>query len=226
METTRSDNSSVDDLYQRRVGRKIFLGLLGVGAAGLASGSLLSPVVSRVRDAALPSSGFTIYTVAPMPVFNPHTWRLTVEGLVEHRLSLSYADLLSLPALAVVRDYQCVTGWKVYNVHWQGVSLKTLARIAGARPAARFINFYSADGVYSESLRLPSQAFQPDVMLGYHLNGRPLVREQGAPLRLVVPEMYGYKYAKWINRVEFSDRQEIGYWEQNGYTVDAYLGTE
>ena len=126
----------------------------------------------------------------------------------------------------MVRDYQCVTGWKVYHVHWQGVSLKTLARIAGARPAARFINFYSADGVYSESLRLPGQAFQPDVMLGYHLNGRPLVREQGAPLRLVVPEMYGYKYAKWINRVEFSDRQEIGYWEQNGYTVDAYLGTE
>src|SRR2546423_771369 len=96
----------------------------------------------------------------------------------------------------------------------------------GARPAARFINFYSADGVYSESLSLPGQAFQPDVMLGYHLNRRPLVREQGAPLRLVVPEMYGYKYAKWINRVEFSERQEIGYWEHNGYTVDAYLGTE
>jgi DMSO/TMAO reductase YedYZ molybdopterin-dependent catalytic subunit len=226
METASGNNDSSDGLYQRRVGRKIFLGLLGVGAAGLASGSLLSPVVSRVRNAALPASGFTIYTVAPMPVFNPHTWRLTVEGLVEHRLSLSYADLLSLPALAVVRDYQCVTGWKVYNVHWQGVSLKTLARIAGARPTARFINFYSADGVYSESLRLPGQAFQPDVMLGYHLNGRPLVREQGAPLRLVVPEMYGYKYAKWINRVEFSDRQEIGYWERNGYTVDAYLGTE
>jgi DMSO/TMAO reductase YedYZ molybdopterin-dependent catalytic subunit len=82
------------------------------------------------------------------------------------------------------------------------------------------------DGVYSESLRLPSQAFKPDVMLGYYLNGKGLAREQGAPLRLVVPEMYGYKYAKWINRVEFSDRQQIGYWEQNGYTVDAYLGTE
>jgi DMSO/TMAO reductase YedYZ molybdopterin-dependent catalytic subunit len=226
METAPSDSGSVGYLYQRRIGRKLFWGLLGVGAAGLTSGAWLSPVVSRVRDVALPTSGFTIYTVAPMPVFDPKTWRLTVEGLVEHRLSLSYADLLSLPALAVVRDYQCVTGWKVYNVHWQGVSLKTLARIASARPAARFINFYSADGVYSESLRLASQAFQPDVMLGYHLNGRPLVREQGAPLRLVVPEMYGYKYAKWINRVEFSNRQEIGYWEQNGYTVDAYLGTE
>ena len=73
METARSDDSGVGDLYQRRVGRKIFLGLLGVGAAGLASGPLLSPVVSRVRNAALPASGFTIYTVAPMPVFTPHT---------------------------------------------------------------------------------------------------------------------------------------------------------
>ena len=92
METISGDNYGIDSLYQRRMGRKIFLGLLGVGAAGLASGPLLSPVVSRVRDAALPASGFTIYTVAPMPVFNPHTWRLAVEGLVEHRLSLSYAD--------------------------------------------------------------------------------------------------------------------------------------
>src|SRR5919198_1888793 len=143
METASGNDDNIDGLYQRRVGRKIFLGLLGVGAAGLASGSLLSPVVSRVRNAALPASGFTIYTVAPMPVFNPHTWRLTVEGLVEHRLSLSYADLLGLPALAVVRDYQCVTGWKVYNVHWQGASAQTLGPLPRARPTARFINFYS-----------------------------------------------------------------------------------
>ncbi len=225
-----------DMLYRRRVGRKVFLGLVGVGAAAVATPTLLTPLVSGVKDsvsqlgtpasyakgAISPVPGFEIYTVAPIPDFHPNTWRLTVGGLVDHKLSLSYNDLLHLPSLAVVRDYQCVTGWIVPHCHWQGVSLRTLARLAGARPSATFINFYSSDGVYSESLRLPSQAFQPDVMLGYYLNGRPLAREQGAPLRLVVPEMYGYKYAKWVNRVEFSDRQEIGYWEQNGYTVDAY----
>ncbi len=214
---------------ERRVGRKVFLGALGVGALAVASGDLFSGAVRGVKSVAEPSGaapGFTIYRVAPDPVFEPRTWRLTVGGLVDHKLSLSYRELLNLPALAQVRDYQCVTGWKVPHVRWEGVSLRTLARIAGARPTATFINFYCADGVYSESLRLSSQAFKPDVMLGYQLNGRPLVREQGAPLRLVVPEMYGYKYAKWVNRVEFSDRQEIGYWERNGYTVDAYLGTE
>lgn len=227
MESTNTlSNYDLSSLGQRRVGRKIFLGALGLGAVGVASNTLLNPVVSRVKGAALPVSGFTIYTVAPIPTFHPATWRLSVGGLVEHTLSLSYNDLLNLPALSVVRDYQCVTGWVVQRCHWQGVSLQTLARIAGARPSARFINVYSMDGVYAESLRLPSQAFKPDVMLGYNLNGKALVRQQGAPLRLVVPEMYGYKYAKWINRVEFSDRQEIGYWEQNGYTVDAYLGTE
>jgi DMSO/TMAO reductase YedYZ molybdopterin-dependent catalytic subunit len=223
------DNSGFDPIYQRRVGRKLFLGLLGVGAAGVASGSLLAPVVGGLKAVTRPSSavpGFTIYTVAPIPSFHPATWRLSVGGMVSHPLSLSYNDLLNLPALSVVRQYQCVTGWIVPNCHWQGVSLRTLARVAGASPNAKFINFYSMDGVYSESLRMPSQAFKPDVMLGYYLNGKPLAAEQGLPLRLVVPEMYGYKYAKWINRVEFSDRQEIGYWENNGYTVDAYLGTE
>ena len=229
METIFDDPGGFNPIYQRRVGRKLFLGLLGVGAAGVASGSLLAPVVGSLKTVTRPGSdvpGFTIYTVAPIPTFNPATWRLTVGGMVDHKLSLSYQDLLNLPSLAVVRNYQCVTGWVVQNCHWQGVSLQTLARIAGARPGVKFINFYSMDGVYSESLRLPSQAFKPDVMLGYNLNHRPLTRDQGSPLRLVVPEMYGYKYAKWINRVEFSDRQEIGYWENNGYTVDAYLGTE
>lgn len=224
MDTTYG--SGLESFSQRRVGRKLFLGLLGAGAVGVASGSLLSPVVSRVKGSVLPASGFTIYTVAPMPIFHPATWRLTVDGLVDQKLSLSYQDLLNLPMLAQVRDYQCVTGWKVPHVHWHGVALQTLARLAKARPSATFINFYSADGVYSESLRLPSQAFKSDVMLAYSLNDKPLAREQGAPLRLVVPEMYGYKYAKWVNRVEFSTRQEVGYWERNGYTIDAYLGTE
>ena len=225
METTINDYSNSSGLYQRRIGRKLFLGLLGVGAVGVASNNLLNPVVSRVKGVALPVSGFEIYTVAPIPTFHPSTWRLTVDGLVDHKVSLSYNDLLNLPSVAKVRDYQCVTGWIVPHCHWQGVSLQTIARIAGARPSAKFINFYSSDGVYSESLRMPSQAFKDDVMLGYNLNEKPLVQEQGAPLRLVAPEMYGYKYAKWVNRVEFSDRQEIGYWERNGYIVDAYRGT-
>ncbi len=214
---------------ERRVGRKIFLGALGLGALGVASNNLFSAPLTGLKTATEPSGvipGFTVYRVAPDPVFDPRTWRLTVGGLVDHKLSLSYHELLNLPPLDVTRDYQCVTGWKVPLVRWEGVSLQTLARVAGVRAGATFINFYCADGVYSESLRLPGQAFKPDVMLGYKLNGRPLVREQGAPLRLVVPEMYGYKYAKWVNRVEFSTHQEIGYWEQNGYTVDAYLGTE
>jgi len=220
-----------EPLEQRRIGRKIFLGALGVGAAGIASGSLFSPIVGGIKNAIRPAGvvpGFTVYYASqdPAPIFHPATWRLSVEGLVQHKLSLSYQDLLNLPSLSVVRDYQCVTGWRVPHLHWQGVSLQTLARITGASPSAKFVNVYCADGVYSESLTLPDQAFRPDVMLGYNLEGRPLVREQGAPLRLVVPEMYGYKYAKWVNRVEFSTRQQIGFWENQGYKVDAYLGTD
>ena len=214
---------------ETRVGRRLFLGSLGVGALAVGSGALLNPIVGALKATTRPSkviAGFTIYTVAPIPTFHPKTWTLKVGGLVDKPQTYTYADLMALPSTSVVRNYQCVTGWIVDHLTWQGVSLQTLANLCKMRPGATFVNFYSADGVYSESLRLPDQAFKSDVMLGYNLNNAPLAREQGAPLRLVVPEMYGYKYAKWINRVEFSDRQELGYWERNGYTVDAYLGTE
>jgi len=215
-------------LGERRIGRRIFLGALGLGLAGVASGQLLSPLVSSVAGLTTPSDavpGFQIYYAGgeTAPHFDPATWRLTVGGLVQNKLSLSYHDLLNLPMLAVTRNYHCVTGWEVPGVQWEGVSLMTLARIAGARSTAQYVNVYCTGGVYSESLRMPSQAFKPDVMLGYRLNRKPLARVQGAPLRLVVPEMYGYKYAKWVERVEFSNTQQFGYWELNGYTVDAYL---
>jgi DMSO/TMAO reductase YedYZ molybdopterin-dependent catalytic subunit len=79
------------------------------------------------------------------------------------------------------------------------------------------------DNAYSESLTF-EQAKQADVLLAYELDGKPLLRQQGQPLRLVVPGMYGYKYAKWVNRIEVVDRVIPGYWEQNGYDVDAYIG--
>jgi DMSO/TMAO reductase YedYZ molybdopterin-dependent catalytic subunit len=98
--------------------------------------------------------------------------------------------------------------------------------IAAAAPTsgATALRFFSMDNAYTESLTL-AQAKVPDVLLAYGLNGKRLSRQQGAPVRLLVPGMYGYKSAKWVNRIEVVDKVVPGYWEQNGYDVDAYIGS-
>ena len=89
-------------------------------------------------------------------------------------------------------------------------------------PDAGFITFHSAGGVYRDSLTL-AQAALPDVLLAYHMWERPLSRDHGYPLRLVMPRMYGYKGPKWLERVEFVKVRETGYWEQRGWKIDAWI---
>jgi DMSO/TMAO reductase YedYZ molybdopterin-dependent catalytic subunit len=207
---------------RRPVGRRVFLGMLGAGAASLVGGHALGAVLNPAAIF-LPSSGFRIYTVAPMPDFHPATYRLTIGGKVSSPQSLSYHALLALPHLRAIHTYHCVTGWIVDKVHWEGMPLRRLIDLVQPAGTARFINFWSADGAYTESVTI-EQALAPDVMLGYRMNGKPLSKDQGAPVRLVIPQMYGYKYIKWVNRLEFADEPLQGYWEARGYPTDAYIG--
>jgi DMSO/TMAO reductase YedYZ molybdopterin-dependent catalytic subunit len=104
-----------------------------------------------------------------------------------------------------------------------GVRLWDLIAAAGPASSAAALRLFCMDNAYTESLTL-AQARVSDVLLAYGLNGQRLSRQQGAPLRLLVPGMYGYKSAKWVNRIEVVDKVVPGYWEENGYDVDAYIG--
>ena len=143
--------------------------------------------------------------------------------MVKNPITMTIDDILRHPAVTETRFYQCVTGWKVPNVRWTGIRLSALLDRVQPLPGAHAVKFYSFDGVYTESLTM-EQARKSDVLLGYKLNDKPLSQAQGAPLRLVVPGMYGYKFAKWVDRVELIPRTVDGYWEQNGYDRDAYIG--
>jgi DMSO/TMAO reductase YedYZ molybdopterin-dependent catalytic subunit len=207
-----------------RVGRATFL--LGAAASGVALflGNKSKLNFSSFVPGAISVNGFTIYTVTGgYPKFDAASYRLTVDGMVDHPLVMNIDDILRAPSVTEKRFYQCVTGWAVPNTVWTGIRLSHLLDQVGPHPDAHAVKFYSFDGVYTESLTM-AQARQPDVLLAYKLDHKPLSRPQGAPLRLVVPGMYGYKFAKWVNRVELIPEPIDGYWEQNGYDRDAYIG--
>jgi DMSO/TMAO reductase YedYZ molybdopterin-dependent catalytic subunit len=168
--------------------------------------------------------GWRIYTVAgTMPTFDPASWRLRIEGLVEEPQELTYAQLRALPRAHQVSDFHCVTGWSVSNVRWAGVRFRDLLALARPKPEARALTFVSAERPYTDSLTL-KQALLKDVMLAYEMDGRPLRREHGAPARVVIPEMYGYKSVKWVERIVVEKTAPYGYWEANGYDIDAWVG--
>lgn len=204
------------------VGRRIFLAAMAAGVAGLAWDVRDAPGLSLVASA-FTDNGFEIYTTSGIPVLSPAAYRLAVGGLVRHPQTLSLEQLEAMPSVRLVRDYHCVTGWSVPHVAWTGIRLRDLLDAAGPHPAASFALFHSADGSYTESLSL-DQANLPDVLLAYKLNDQPLSHEQGYPLRLVVPEMYGFKNIKWLDRITLSEELVLGYWERRGYANDAWLG--
>jgi DMSO/TMAO reductase YedYZ molybdopterin-dependent catalytic subunit len=213
---------------ERAIGRAAFLGVVGAGIAGLffardATG-LLGRLVPRSIQAIVPTSGWRIYTIgSSMPRLDPATYTLAVDGLVERPVTFSLDDLRALPRAEQVSDFHCVTGWSVYDVHWAGVRLADVLEAAGARDGIGGLRFVSAEVPYDDSLTL-EQALLPDVMLAYEMDGEPLSRPHGAPVRLVVPQMYGYKSVKWVERIVLQEAPQAGYWEQHGYDADAWVG--
>jgi DMSO/TMAO reductase YedYZ molybdopterin-dependent catalytic subunit len=158
-----------------------------------------------------------------MPAFDPATWRLNIGGLVDQPVSLTYDELRALPRVEQVSDFHCVTGWSVNNVRWGGVRIQDVLAAAGPSSSAHALEFVSMEVPYTDYLTL-KQASLRDVMLAYEMDGKPLPREHGAPVRLIIPQMYGYKNVKWLAGINLVPQEQLGYWEQLGYDQNAWVG--
>jgi DMSO/TMAO reductase YedYZ molybdopterin-dependent catalytic subunit len=221
----------VSEPAERRYGRAAFLALLAGGAssflwAAKASG-VLSPLtsgVSQLLGNLFPIGGWRIYTISgSMPVFDERSWRLDVTGLAGLPRSFTYSELAALPRVHEVRTFHCVTGWTVHNVRWSGVRLSHLLDLVEPYASARAVRFVSLEQPYNDSLTL-EQARMHDVLLALEMDGKPLSRPHGSPVRVVIPEMYGYKGVKWLTKIELLDHQPTGYWEGLGYDQNAWVG--
>ena len=215
----------------RRYGRRLFLATVAGGITSLywgkAAWDQVSGVISPVAGAIapiLPTGGWRIYTISgSMPVFDPATWRLHIGGHVEHPVSLTYDELRALPRVEQISTFHCVTGWTVDNVHWGGVRISDVLAKAQPQSSGHALRFVSMEVPYVDYLTL-HQASLHDVMLAYEMDGKPLPREHGAPVRLIIPEMYGYKNVKWLQGIDVVPAAVNGYWENLGYDRDAWVG--
>lgn len=154
------------------------------------------------------------------PNVNEARWRLTIDGEVEHPVRLTWADFMAMPQTADMSDFHCVTTWSKFDMAWKGVRLLDLAALVQPKPEASHILCYGYD-TYTTNLSL-EEALKPDVLLVHTVENGPLPREHGGPVRMITPQLYAWKGAKWIKRIQFLAADKKGFWEERGYSNTAY----
>lgn len=148
---------------------------------------------------------------------NMSNYRLQIGGLVTTPRSLTYDEVKGFPGYQKVITLHCVEGWDA-TILWEGVKVSDLITTAGASPDANTVIFYAYDG-YSTSLPL-DYIENNDILLAYGMNNVTLPEDRGYPFQLVAEDKWGYKWIKWVTKIELSnDPSYRGYWEQRGYSV-------
>lgn len=211
--------------------RRRFIGsTLKTFLAGAAGFWILPQILPRAEAAPSSRSGagategsWQFYTVTgSFPRIDPARYRLTVDGLVRSPMTLSLEDLKKLTPDRFAWPFHCVTGWVVSGVRWEGVAVATLLRAAGMAPGARYVVFRSADGVYRDSLSM-ADIRRSGAILAYRMDGAPVTSLHGGPVRLFVPNMYGYKSVKWVDHLTLATARGVGTWESYGYPDEAWI---
>ena len=174
----------------------------------------------KTKDPTVPpgqslTDGFPVLHVGDVPRFDPATWRLRLFGLCENPFELSFDELRALPSAEWRGDIHCVTRWSKRNTQWRGVPFKSLVERARPLAAATHV-IQHAENAYTTNLPLEAM-LGDDCLVAYEFDGQALEPIHGGPVRMLVPKLYFWKSAKWINGIEFLDHDRKGFWEVRGY---------
>jgi DMSO/TMAO reductase YedYZ molybdopterin-dependent catalytic subunit len=199
------------------VSRRGFLGIISLGLY-----HFIFRGIGWARAEYVRVKAFLIRSIENTQQVDLKTWGLKIEGLVEKPLALRFDEIQALPKKIQAKNFICVEGWGLDDQKWEGVHLKEIFLKVKISPKAKYVTFHATGGKYQDSLSI-QEALERDTMLAYRLNGKDLPPENGFPLRLIVPRMYGYKGVKWVERIVFTEEQETGYWEKFGYPSDGSI---
>ena len=154
------------------------------------------------------------------PQVDRSSWSLQVDGAVDKPLLLDFEALLALPQVDDVSDFHCVTTWSKFDMRWRGVRLAEVLGIVGPTEAATHLMCHGFDG-YTTNIPL-AEAVKDDVLLVHTWEDEPLPHEHGGPVRVITPQLYAWKGAKWVRRLELMTADRPGFWEQRGYSMSAH----
>ena len=161
-----------------------------------------------------------VLDLGAQPDVSAKTWQLAIDGACKRPIVLDWAAFLALEQTDDVSDFHCVTGWSKLDVPWRGVRFSTVAALVEPDERATHVVCHAYDG-YDTNLSL-AEALKDDVLLVHGAEGAPLAPEHGGPVRMVTPQLYAWKGAKWVKRVEFLVADRKGFWELRGYSNTAH----
>jgi len=153
------------------------------------------------------------------PRLSGKEWSLSISGLVKHPLKWSWDAFQKLPRVKVFADFHCVTRWSQLDNTWEGVSTRVIQELVEISPEARFVLVHGYDDGWTTNMALDAFLAE-DALLASKRNGEPLSIEHGGPLRLIIPQLYAWKSAKWIHSIEFLGEDQPGFWEREGYHMN------
>ncbi len=180
---------------------------------------------TRVPDGQFRTRKWPVLHATAVPGIAPLEWQLKIDGLVDRPISLNLEQFQQLPRTRVFADFHCVTAWSRLGNLWEGVSVAALLEQAGIKPEAKFAIAGAYDGGWTTNVPLIA-VLESDVLLADKHDGQPIDADHGGPVRLVVPRLFAWKSAKWVNRITLVAEDQPGYWEKLGYhdNGDPWLG--
>ena len=183
-------------------------------------GRFLTGKIARPEDQRLPpgqhlTRDWPVLDLGVVPPVSRERWRLDVYGAVENPVFWTFEEFIAQKQARFTSDIHCVTSWSRYDNEWEGLATRELLAVCQPREDARFVVLHSYDG-YTTNLALEDFAAD-DALLAHSWSGQPLTAEHGGPVRLVVPHLYFWKSAKWLQAIEFRTGDAPGFWEVRGY---------
>jgi len=186
----------------------------------LGSGALNRHGMPELPEGQVRTEKWPVLDLGVLPQVPTERWQLRIDGDCENPLTLSFQDFMALEQVDDVSDFHCVTTWSRLNLRWRGVRVSDLLALALPKASATHLMCHAYDD-YSTNVSL-AEALKPDVLLVHSVDGKPLPREHGGPVRMITPQLYAWKGAKWINRLELLPHDVPGFWEERGYSMTAY----
>jgi DMSO/TMAO reductase YedYZ molybdopterin-dependent catalytic subunit len=172
-------------------------------------------LADRVPPGQSLTDGFPVLSAGPTPRVDLKTWTFTLKNGPKPVKVWGWDQFNDLPQTKMTRDIHCVTTWSKLNTAWEGVTIDDILADAGIEPPTPYILAHSIEG-YSTNVPV-KDLVGGKAMVATKYEGAPLDPEHGGPARLLVPHLYFWKSAKWVNGLQFTERDELGFWELRGY---------